>query len=214
MKKRTPLKVIAALALLAIPGPGALSPGAAQASDVTVYLTPGEAPRVLFPEATEIKIRRVKIEPAMREAIAARIAPIRPSLWERVIPTYIALKNGEAIGYAVVVNEIGKHRPITFVVGIEKSGEVRGAEIMVYREAVGGDVRMRRFLRQYEGKTLSEPIRTGRDITNISGATLSVRAVNRGMKKALALVELLYHVPAVASAAGTAPADARASASR
>ena len=49
---------------------------------------------------------------------------------------------------------------------------------------------------------------TGRDITNISGATLSVRAVNRGMKKALALVEALYRVPALASA-GRAPSAQR-----
>jgi Na+-translocating ferredoxin:NAD+ oxidoreductase RnfG subunit len=130
------------------------------------------------------------------------VAPARPSLWEPSYTTYVASIAGKVIGYAVVVNEIGKHRPITFVVGVTSEGSVRGVEIMIYREAVGGDVRMKRFLKQYRGKDLEEPLQTGKDITNISGATLSVRAVNRGTRKALALVELIYRTPAIAAVNG------------
>lgn len=181
-------------------------PGAARASNVEVYLTREEAARSLFPEATGVERRLVAIKPALREEILKRIAPVRPSLWERVIPTYVLSSDHEVIGYAVIVNEIGKHRPITFVVGVEPSGKVRGVEIMMYREAVGSEVRMRRFLKQYEGKTLDSPLRTRRDITNISGATLSVRAVNRGTKKALALVDLVYRAPSRGGADITASA--------
>ena len=63
---------------------------------------------------------------------------------------------------------------------------------MVYREAYGGEVRDRRFLQQYKGKQLKDPLLPYRDIQNISGATLSVEAIGRGSKKALALVDLVY----------------------
>ena len=179
-------------------------PAGARASEVVVYLTQDDAARILFPEATGVEKRLVAIKPALQEEISKRIAPAHSSLWERVIPTYVLSNDDEVIGYAVIVNEIGKHRPITFVVGVEPSGKVRGVEIMIYREAVGSEVKMRRFLKQYEGKTLDAPLRTRRDITNISGATLSVRAVNRGTKKALALVDLVYRAPSPVGADITA----------
>ncbi len=193
------LRVIVLLALTAVLASGA---GAAPAfaADEEVYLSPEEAPHLLFPEATDITLLRARLTPALRESIAERIAPTRPSLWEPSIPVFAAKKGDEILGYAVVVNEIGKHRPITFVVGVDVGGKVRGVEIMVYRESVGSDVRTGRFLKQYQGKTLDAPLRTGRDITNISGATLSVRAVSRGTRKALALVEILYGDPAARQA--------------
>jgi hypothetical protein len=173
----------------------ALIPSSAAAGAVEIYLTPEEAPLLLFPEGTAVEKRRVRVDLDLRARLAERVAPARPSLWEGSIPTYVISAGEKVIGYAVVVNEIGKHRPITFVVGVTPEGEVRGVEIMVYREPKGGDVRMKRFLRQYRGKTLEAPLLTGRDIMNITGATLSVRAVNRGTKKALALVELVYRLP-------------------
>jgi len=177
-------------------------PRPARAGDEEVYLTPDQAPRVLFPEATSVAKRVVPMTPELRAKMEARIVPTRPSLWEGAIPTYIASAEGRVVGYAVVVNEIGKHRPITFVVGVRPDGKVRGVEIMIYREPKGGEVRMKGFLRQYRGKRVDSPILTGRDITNLSGATLSVRAVNRGTKKALALAQIVYHEAPPAPPAG------------
>jgi hypothetical protein len=63
---------------------------------------------------------------------------------------------------------------------------------MVYREDRGDEVGHRRFLRQYRGKRLSDPIRTHRDIVNVTGATISVQSLNRGVRRALATAEVLY----------------------
>ena len=61
--------------------------------------------------------------------------------------------------------------------------------ILVYRESRGGEVRRQRFLRQYRGKDGRDPIRINRDIINITGATMSVRALNTGVRKSLSLLE-------------------------
>lgn len=95
---------------------------------------------------------------------------------------------GAKLGYAVVAEEVGKFYPITFLVGVDTDLRVKGVRVLVYRESHGGDVRRMRFLRQYRGKSLSDPIRRHRDMINISGATLSVDALNRGVKKVLFLL--------------------------
>ena len=201
-----PLKTVllAALILLATPA-GWIDSSAARAGEVEVYVRPEDAPRLLFPEGTSIEKRTVALTPELRGAMAKLIAPTQPSLWEGALPVYTVSAGNTVIGYAVVVNEIGKHRPITFVVGVTPDEKVRGIEIMVYREPKGGEVRMKGFLKQYQGKDIGQPILTGRDIANISGATLSVRAVNRGAKKALALIHLVYGPSRTARAPGGSP---------
>jgi len=194
-------KVLLPAALLGLAMPARwIDPPAAWGAEEEVYVRSEEAPRLLFPEATSVEKRVISLTPAFRAAMEKIVAPTQPSLWEATIPVYEVSAGGAIVGYAVVVNEIGKHRPITFVVGVTPDVKVKGVEIMIYREPKGGEVRMKGFLKQYRGKDLAEPILTGRDITNISGATLSVRAVNRGTKKALAIVQLVYGPPRTAQA--------------
>ncbi len=157
-----------------------------------IYLSEEEAPKMVFPEVEEFEIRVVKSTPELREKIKSLIGKVEPSIWEKEYKTFIAKKDSKVIGYAVIVEEIGKHRPITFIVGVTPEGEAGSIAVMIYREPYGSEIRAKRFLKQYEGKTLNDPIRTREDIVNISGATLSVRAANVGVKKALALISVVY----------------------
>ena len=70
--------------------------------------------------------------------------------------------------------------------------KVESVHVMVFRESRGGEVRRRRFLAQYDGKSLRSPIRINRDIVGVTGATLSVRAMNAGVKKSLAVVQTAF----------------------
>lgn len=157
-----------------------------------VFLSEEEAPEAVFPEATAFERQVIKVTLELREKIQALMGKFKPSMWEDAYTTFIAKKGGELLGYAVIVEEIGKHRPITFVVGIKPDGKVQDVAVMVYREPYGGEVRYRRFLRQYEGKGLQAPLLPSRDIKNIAGATLSVGSIGRGVKKALALVQVAF----------------------
>lgn len=96
------------------------------------------------------------------------------------------------LGYAMVLDERGKYRPITFLVATGPDLAVREVEVLVYREDRGGEVGSARFLRQYRGKRASDPVRTHRDIVNITGATISVNALNDGVRRALATLGTLY----------------------
>jgi hypothetical protein len=66
---------------------------------------------------------------------------------------------------------------------------------MAYREAYGGEIRSTRFLAQYHDKGPADAVRPYRDIRNVAGATLSVEAASRAVKKAQALAAALGLTP-------------------
>jgi Na+-translocating ferredoxin:NAD+ oxidoreductase RnfG subunit len=99
---------------------------------------------------------------------------------------------GRDLGVAMVTEEKGRFKPITFLVKVRPDGEVEAVHIMVYRESRGDGVKRQRFLKQFRGKDADSHLRMNRDITNLSGATLSSRAVTAGVKRVLHLVRTRY----------------------
>jgi hypothetical protein len=157
-----------------------------------IFLKESEAPKTVFPEADSFERKVVRSNEELKAKIQQRMGKTKTSLWEDSYVTFVAKKGDTILGYAAIVEEIGKHRPITFIVGVGSDRKIKDAALMVYREAYGGEVKDRRFLQQYKGKQLKDPLLPYRDIQNISGATMSVEAIGRGSKKALALIETVY----------------------
>lgn len=90
------------------------------------------------------------------------------------------------LGWAQVREVIGKDQPITFLVATDSAGRLRDVDILVYREPYGGEVAYPAWRKQFRGKGSDDPIAVGRDIRNISGATISTHAVTAGVRQALA----------------------------
>lgn len=160
---------------------------AAGAGQEGVFLQAEESVRHLFPDASTATERTVPSTLALQARIRAFLGR-PPTLWE---PGYrlLTAKRGDAVlGFVVVVEEIGKHRPITYAVAIRPDGTVHDLAVLAYREAYGGEIKERRFLKQYVGKTAAAPLLPYRDIQNIAGATLSVQATGRAIKKAIAVL--------------------------
>ncbi len=177
---------------------GALLPGRVTAQvarepdddDTQVLMTAEQAVREIFPEAAGVAVDRWRPEASQRAGLEERLGR---RLFEPVYEILLVYDDGRRfLGCALVTEERGKYRPITFMVGITPELRVKDAAVMVYRESRGGEVRRRRFLVQYRGKTLRDPIRINRDIINIGGATISVRSMNAGVRKVLALIETAY----------------------
>ena len=156
-----------------------------------ILLEEDDAPKAVFPEATHFERRVIPSTEVLREKMRALLGRTRPSIWEHAYISYLVRRDGERLGFAVIAEEIGKHRPITFIVGIKPNGRVKDVALMVYREPYGGEVRERRFMRQYQEKDLSAPLLPFHDIVNIAGATLSVQSIGRGVRKVLALAQLV-----------------------
>jgi Na+-translocating ferredoxin:NAD+ oxidoreductase RnfG subunit len=154
-----------------------------------VYLTPEDAAKLMFPESNSIRSEVIHITEDQKQLIEERIGWHFP---ETTFNCFIGETKGKVDGWAFVQNTIGKHKPMTYMVGVAPDGEVTNVEILVYRESRGSEVRKKRFNYQYQGKTADDPIRINRDVINISGATMSVRSMSAGVKRALVLADELY----------------------
>jgi sorbitol-specific phosphotransferase system component IIA len=170
-----------------------LAPSAAAGQSGT-FMAPDDAPRALFPEASAVSKRIVAATPALQKDIVARLGR-RPSMWEEAYAIYAVARDARPLGHVVVVEEIGKHRPITFAVGVEDGGALRDIVVLAYREAYGGEIKDKRFLRQYRGKTMAAPMLPYGDIINIAGATMSVQATGRAAHKAVAVLLAVGDLP-------------------
>ena len=164
--------------------------GAARSQE-GVFLTEAEAPKAVFRDADAFTRDDVVVTPERRAQVTAGLGGVLPSVWEERWIVFRAVRGGTPIGRAIVVEEIGKHRPITFVVGLRPDRTVEDVAVMAYREAYGGEIATRRFLRQYAGKRPGDDLRTPQGIKNVAGATLSVEAASRAVRKAQVIAAAL-----------------------
>lgn len=89
--------------------------------------------------------------------------------------------NGQLAGWLFVSEVLGKHENITYALGLNAAGNVSGLTVMDYRETHGGEVRNPDWLGQFMGKNANNTLKLGKDIDNISGATLSCRHLTDGI---------------------------------
>jgi FMN-binding domain len=85
---------------------------------------------------------------------------------------------------AWILEDIGKEKPITLGVVIEGS-DIERVEVLAFRESRGYEIRYPFFTRQFPGVQLADDGYLSKDIDGITGATLSVRAVERMSRMAL-----------------------------
>ncbi len=153
-----------------------------------VYLTEEEALKPMFPKSERIRKDTLRLSSEPKAQVESRIG------WkflEESFEVYIGETGATVDGYTVVQNTIGKHKPVTYMVGVDAQGRCTNVELLVFRESRGSEIRMNRFNAQYESKTVLDPIRINKDIINISGATMSVRSMSAGVKRVLVLIDEL-----------------------
>ena len=92
---------------------------------------------------------------------------------------------GTLLGFAAVRNIKGKDQPITYLVAIDPKDALKDIDILVYREPYGGEVAYEPWRKQFRGKTTAAPLTVGKDIKNISGATISSHSVTLGVRRTL-----------------------------
>lgn len=147
------------------------------------YLDFDEAAHVLFPEADGFTPATAELDSAARKRIKKESGMrVRNSRVEGLM----AQRGAETVGWVYLDEVIGKHEFITYALGTDAKRIVRGIEILDYRETKGGAVREAKWRAQFRGKTGADPLHLGKDIQNISGATLSCRNLTDGVRRLIA----------------------------
>jgi Na+-translocating ferredoxin:NAD+ oxidoreductase RnfG subunit len=163
---------------------------AAQASE---YFDTASAQKALFPSATQFVAAPVTLSKEQRSQIET-LSEVRQR-WEEQ-PAWRAEKEGQFQGWYIEDRVIGKHEFIRYAVALSPEGRVLGIEIMEYLETYGDQVREAEWRGQFLGRTEQSGFKLGKDIRNISGATLSCRNITNGVKRLLALQQVALPSPA------------------
>jgi len=91
--------------------------------------------------------------------------------------------NDTTIAYAFLDNVKGKSMPITFMVILDMGGNVINVSIIKYREAYGGQISNKKWLAQFINRNNKSDYVIGKNIDGITGATISVNSLSKGIQK-------------------------------
>ncbi len=121
-----------------------------------------------------------------------------------VFPAYVADDiSGEdrLVGYVFLTPDVPPERvgysgPIAAVVGLDLEGRITGVRVLSYYESymsqMGDFLRREGFQEQYAGKHIRDPFLVRSDVQGISRATVSSRALSRGVRDAARRVAAAY----------------------
>ena len=93
------------------------------------------------------------------------------------------------VAIGILDNVIGKSMPITFFVLLDVEGNIISTNIIKYREPYGGAVSNENWNEQFTGKNSNSDFTVGKSVNGISGATISVNSVTKGIRKITFLYE-------------------------
>ena len=99
--------------------------------------------------------------------------------------------NDITIAYALMDNVLGKSMPITFLVILNNEGSILVSEVIKYREAYGSEVGNKNWLAQFTYFNDTTDFKVGGNIDGISGATISVNSLSKGIQKIAILFPLI-----------------------
>jgi Na+-translocating ferredoxin:NAD+ oxidoreductase RnfG subunit len=159
------------------------------AAYATQYMSVEAAQRAAFPQATAFVPVPLALDAEARARLAAAARPPGardPSVWH-------AMAGEKMLGTFFADAVIGKQEYIGYALALDATGRILRLDVLDYRETHGWEIRNDRWRGQFAGKTAADPVEIGRDIANISGATLSCRHVTDGVRRLLALDALLAH---------------------
>lgn len=113
---------------------------------------------------------------------------VQQKFFKEIIYIYKISFQDTVIAFGFLDNVIGKSMPITFFVLVDVEGNIISTNIIKYREPYGGAVSNENWNEQFIGKNSNSDFTVGESVNSISGATISVNSVTKGIEK----ITLLY----------------------
>ncbi|MGH7859845.1 MAG: FMN-binding protein [Candidatus Binatia bacterium] len=155
--------------------------------EATVFHARDEALELAFPDAERVEPRDFFLTPEQRSDIESRAkAPLESSF----LTVYVGYRGAAALGYAVLDTHLVRTLPETFLVVISPDGKIAATHVLAFYEPLEY-LPSDRWLRQFPGERLDDDLHVGRGIAGITGSTLTSRAVTAGIRRALAIYEVL-----------------------
>lgn len=148
-------------------------------------LTQQEALRLAFPEPARIERRTAFLEEE-ELARARELAGSGVSVDQRIVTYYVGSSGEDTLGFAYFDAHRVRTLPEVVMVVVEPEGRIERIEILKFTEPPEY-MAPPRWLQQFQDKGLSDRLSTKGSIVNLTGATLTSRAIGRAARRVLAL---------------------------
>ena len=142
----------------------------------------------LYPNNTDIRMHILKLDKQMKKKVENTV---KQKFYKDKLYYWTITEGDSTKAYAFLDNVIGKSMPITFMVILNIDGEIENVNVIKYREAYGSEVGSKSWLQQFINFNNNSDYNIGKDIDGISGATISVKSISKGMKKITTLYPLI-----------------------
>jgi len=140
----------------------------------------------IFPNS--ISIEHSKYKPS-KSSIKIIQNTVRQKFFRHELNLWIITDKDSSRYYGILDNVKGKSLPITFLTIFNDSSKVHYSSIIKYRESYGGEVGNKKWLNQFNLYSKISPYKVGDDISGITGATISVHSVTKGIRKLSYLID-------------------------
>lgn len=152
-----------------------------------VCYTVEECLSYLLPDATDIKEEVKVLTAEQKKIVQDKVKVELDPEFDKELHFYVS-----SSGIAVLDTVKGKWGPIKFMTAFDNQGKIKDVIVLELTERRGRPVKDRKFLDQYSGKSIADPIKLNKDIKGIAGATISSRQMTDGVRKVVNVYELLY----------------------
>ena len=141
-----------------------------------------------FPNKISIKHNLYQIDKKTLKEIQNTV---RQKFFRKEVNCWHIMNDDSTHYYAILDNVKGKSLPITFLTIFDENKKVFDSSIIKYREAYGGEIASKSWLNQFLSYTDSSNYNVGDAISGISGATISVNSVTKGINKLSILIDYI-----------------------
>jgi len=157
------------------------------AAEAKVFLSRTEALELAFPDADRVESATY----VLSEGQATRIEELSKSpLDSKLVEIYTGFRGDAVAGYAVIDIHNVRTLPEAFLVVLTPAGTVQSLRVLAFHEPLDY-LPTERWYAQFDQKSLAAPLRVGGDVHGVVGATLSARATANGVRRVLALYQVL-----------------------
>lgn len=152
-----------------------------------VFYSQQEALALAFPDADRVEPRSW----LLTDEQARRIEELsRSKLDSKLVRAWRGAKGDAILGWALIDVRTVRTQAEALMVVLSPEGSVRTVRMLAFHEPQDY-LPPERWYEQFAGKTKDDPLRVGGDVHGIAGATLSSRATAEGVRRALAIHQVL-----------------------
>lgn len=152
------------------------------------FKRPEQALSQIYP-GSQIEVRNIVLTKEQQEQVQ-KLSGVKMDT--RLTSWYIVKRGGQVIAYGYADTHRVRTHPELVLYTITPEGKIDVVEVLAFYEPLEY-MPEDQWLRLFAGKHLQkDPIRLRKDIPNITGATLTARAITDNARKVLALWQILF----------------------